>query len=227
MNINKPDCYCRNIDMLCRPCLSVLSNKELRQINGQIINDQQYYYHTSVTSFMMIEYGVEQIPKSRREKRRLKKLHRQNYRIKILHQAFDEHRLQVKDYGDCYSFIHYGTPTVDEVVHNELTRLHNYQTRREELTIKLKNIGIKYSEEYSDCIDFVHSRSNKTADEVVRSIELERFLLDKTDYEQLLPIHGKLRAQELALREYYRDKDEPTDSDQDGSNSGGLRVSFD
>ena len=173
-----------------------------RSVNTCLIQNWQ------ISFLLWNEYGIDQLPSSVNERNNKKKEYTKKQRKELLSQRLGEYRLPIRAYGDCFSFVEYGKPFIDEVVDNELTRADEYQKRRVELSKELNEREIIYDESYPDCLNYVKQRNHKTLHDTVRAIEIESFLRDNTNYLEIVPIYGKHKAQELALCQYYQQDDD-------------------
>jgi hypothetical protein len=132
-------------------------------------------------------------------------------RKKNLENTFEENKLDFKNYGDCYSYIHYGYPSIENIMNNEFKKVQIKNKRRITLANRLEELKIPLDESHIECYNFIHNIGLKPINEVVRTIEIDNFLKTQTNFNNLLKINGNNieHAREIALREYM-DKDKKT-----------------
>lgn len=135
------------------------------------------------------------------------KMKNEKQREIILKEALAINKLEYKNYGDCFSFIHYGKPSLEEVLTNELKKANIKHNRRVLLASRLKEYNIELDESLKSCYNYVNNIGCNVIDEVIKAIEIEHFLKYKTNYDKLCKIYNQEIAKEKAIVEYFnRDK---------------------
>lgn len=207
-------------------CTNLLLNhndlQTLRQIYISNANTTQKLYDSNdIHKLINTKYGnmnhLTNIIKNKNLKVSLKK--EKNHLIKEarkkeLVSAFYDNKLDFYDYGDCYSYINYGKPSVDTIIKNELLKVHKKNDRRLYILNLIKNHNKKakdnlvYNEEYTAIYEYINGRNNYSSSEIIRSIEVELFLRNNTDYLQLRDGNNEDEAIEKALSKYIVDNKE-------------------
>lgn len=187
-----------------------LKNEELQSI--KYINtycNYQFFLYDDIHQIIIDKYGSldnfkETISeKSKKENKRVDKKQKiKMEREKKLKEILKYNKIEYKPYGDCYSYVHFGIPDIDEVVENELNKIQNISIKRINLSSELKKKGIKFDENLKPCYDYVYNLNNKTLNETVRDTEIEIFLKNNTNYKELIKIYPHDKAQEIAFYKY-------------------------
>ena len=71
------------------------------------------------------------------------------------------------------------------------------------LASTLKKEGLLYDERIDACHNFVYDIGDLTINDVIKAVELEDFIMNETNYKEMVSIYGKKRAREMALQEYF------------------------
>lgn len=141
--------------------------------------------------------------KNKKDNQRVEKKHKlKTEREKNLKELLKYNKLEYKSYGDCYSYVHFGIPDINEVIENELNKIQNTSIKRINISSELKKKGIKFDEDLKPCYDYIHNLNSKTLHETVRDTEIEIFLKNNTNYKELIEIYPHEKAQEIALYKY-------------------------
>lgn len=197
----------------------LLSDNEFNNIRRIFIetnNNQQFYLFSDINTLVISKYGsfdnlqkIINIKKEEKQKRDDKIINIKLEREKKIKEAFMFNKLEYKNYGDCYSYIHYGEPSLENVINNELSKLNIKNKRRMLLANELSKLKIPLDENLKSCYEFINGLSSKELFDVVRCIEVEHFLAHNTKYSELCKIHGHKLAQEIAIRQYAENKTLP------------------
>ncbi len=125
-----------------------------------------------------------------------------------LKHAFSQHKLEIYNYGDCYSYINYGNPDLSIIVNNELKKVELVNERRNILIAEFKKRHVDYNEKYDYVKKYIYDINNKSIelDEIIKMAELDNFFIKETNYVSLSKIHDKEKARELALKTYLETK---------------------
>ena len=123
---------------------------------------------------------------------------------------FKNNKLEFKNYGDAYSYIHYGKPSLENIINDELDKNKQKNTRRMMLAKELHKLNIPLDETLNSCYEYINNINNKPIEDVVRHIEIENFLKHKTNYNELRKKYNDVTAKEIAIRNYARTQQLPT-----------------
>ena len=210
--------------LFCKDCLTnmkIISKTKVKQTFYLKDNDlrsikyintyynYQFFLYDDIHQIIINKYGsfdnFKKIisERSRKENERVDK--KQKIKIereKKLKEILKYNKLEYKPYGDCYSYVHFGIPDINDVVENELNKIQNINTKRINLSSELKKKGIKFNENLKPCYDYVYNLNDKTLNETVRETEIEIFLKNNTNYKELIKIYPHEKAQEIALYKY-------------------------
>lgn len=227
-----PENYSKNKHyLLCKKCLGeinvcskskckktfLLNDSDLKNTKYIFLSNQyQFYIYDDIIKIIDQKYGsldnLEKIIHSNKHKSNQiikKKELKKNEREHKLKELFQSNKLEYKNYGDCYSYVHYGKPDIEIVLENELNRIKTINNRRIQLTNELRKIDIPLDESLESCYEYIYNLNTKDLSEIVRCIEIEHFLKYKTNYDELKKSYSSNQAKELALRKYTKDKKLP------------------
>lgn len=127
-----------------------------------------------------------------------------------LEKKLNDNKLQLKNFGDCYSYINYGYPPIDTVVEKELEKLSVQNSRREILGEYLEKKGLMIDESLVSCYNYIHNVGCKNLEDSVRAVEIEYFFKYHTEYSTLIKQHCESEAKDIALKKYI-EKNSTTD----------------
>lgn len=213
-----------NYHFLCKKCLKklkVCSKSKCKKLfllndidikNLKIIyldNNQHFFLYEEVKKVVINKYGnldnLQKILDKKSDEKKLK-IQKNNFikteRENILMEAFKFNKLEYKNYGDCYSYINYGEPSLETVINNELIKIKDKNNRRMELAHELKKLNINLDESLKSCYEYINKIGCVTLKEIVRNIEIEYFLKNNTEYEKLCKIYKPAKAKDKAIRKY-------------------------
>ncbi len=200
---------CKQIFFLCDKDLQKL--KYIYISNSK--NKKRFFIFSDIQNLVVKKYGNYDnfkkisLQKKRKEiekKERIKKI--MNKRMIKLNKALQENKLELKNHGDCYSFVKYGKPSVEEVIENELKKLDEKRIRKIELAKELSKIDIILDETLPSCYNYINCIGCKNLSETIRQIEIEYFFKMNTSYDKFLLEHGPEKAKQLALMEFKSSK---------------------
>lgn len=139
------------------------------------------------------------IEKSNKEK---KIIERKN---KLIYE-FNENKIGIptKFYGDIYSYVYYGKPSLKIIIKNEVNKISLKRRRRIKLNNELKKINIPLDESLVSCIDYINNKNNKSLSKIIRKIEIEYFLKYKTKIEEYKKIFDNENKEENNFQEYIK-----------------------
>lgn len=143
-------------------------------------NISKFYIYDEIETIIINKYGtinkiteLTTIKNKQIEQKHLKKQALIKKRKDELLEILTANKLELKNYGDCYSYIHFGTPSIDDIIINSLNNLNDKQNRRIELSTELSKYYIKFDEKNSYCCDYVNnigcSDLNSTIENIVMS----------------------------------------------------------
>jgi len=192
----------------------LLNNDDLKGTKyvyiGNINNKRKYYLSDDIVKIVLKKYGsieklegVKQDRKSVSDKTKNKKEIEMKKRRDELITAFKNNKLKIKNYGDCYSYIVNGTPSLDVVIERELGKLTVQNDRRIKLANKLSKLSIPLDESIKACYNYINNIGYKTLHETIRDIEMEHFFKTNTNYIELKKVYlDDGVARDIALKQY-------------------------
>ena len=207
---------CRNTSKLYSKtfCLKqlLLSKEDLESLKclyneKKSANNIKYYLDDDIEYIILNKFN--QIQKNKEKKlARLQKLEaQQSLRKEKLTQMLSEHKLECKSFGDCYTYIKYGYPTIETVVSNEIKQSMQLAERKKILYKELLKYNLPYNEKIdSVCYDYINGISSLS--DTINEARVENFFIIHTDYPKLNKIYPDEIAKEKALMNYIRMTDE-------------------
>lgn len=169
----------------------------------------KYYLDDDIENIVKIKFN--EIEKNKERKMaRIKHLESlQCLRKEKLEQSLAEYKLDVKPFGDCFTYIKYGYPKIEIVIKNEINKSIELSKRKRTLFKELQKFGLPYNEtKNSICYDFVNGISNKTLNDIINDAKIENFFINHTDYLELVKVYPDDIAKEKALANYISKTDE-------------------
>ena len=124
------------------------------------------------------------------------------FREKEIREILKNNKLEFKNCGDIYSYIHYGKPDINTVINNTLDKLKEKNNRRQILSQELNKYNIPYDETYKGCYEYINNIGTKEFIDIIRSIEVEHFLRTETNYLELRKKYDHGLAQEIAMQQW-------------------------
>lgn len=184
VNINSNNFY-----FFCNKCIKSLklcskSNcKKLFMLNdSDLVNlkiiylnsNYNFYLYDDVYKIILTKYGsldnLEYLIKNKRKKCNNIKVERE----KILKEQLMLNKLEYKNYGDCYSYVNYGKPPIEQVLVNELEKLYEKNKRRLNLASELSKINMTLDETIKPCYEYINDLiPEKSIDDIVKKIQFE------------------------------------------------------
>lgn len=195
-------------NILCQTCIKVsklcsktksqrlflLNDNSYHSIKPVYIKNlsQSFYLYEEVEKLAIEKHGsienLENIIKDKHEKKR----RRQNIKNDIikereieLKQTFLNHKLEFKNHGDCYSYIHYGTPSIEEVLRSEYNKNNEKFNRKRKIAKKLSDCEIPFEETTKACYEYINGIGCKSLSETIREIEIQYFIKHEEEFEKL------------------------------------------
>lgn len=193
-------------------------------------NTYTFYLYDDIKQIVVLKYGsfdklqelIDKQNKTKENKLRKSQNIRADRETKLKN-AFELNKLEYKNYGDCYSFINYGKPSLEEVINNELIKLHSKNQRINAIAHALARINLPLDESLQSCYEYINGLTNKNLDLIIRSIEIEHFLKYKTDYDELCKKYDPLKAKDIAISRYSMKNKLPINID---SSYKKIKISF-
>lgn len=170
-NSNIHDVYCDSCIKSLKVCsknnakkLLLLNESDLKNTKCVYNNKNvQCYIYEVLEQIMVAKYGgysqLMQIfdkKKNEKIKRNKKKEEVKNKREKELRMIFLDNKLEFKNYGYCYSYIHYGKPSLEEVLEKEIESINDQNDRRIKLAKELSNYGLLLDETNKYCYEYIY-----------------------------------------------------------------------
>lgn len=150
-------------------------------------NNSKFYLYSDIEKIIVMKYGslinLKKILKDKKEikKKRVQKMENDKLkREKDLKNLFALNKLEFKNYGDCYSYVHYGTPKLEEVIHNQLAELKEKSKRQFILANELHDINIPLDERLKSCYEYINNLNTKPLDDIVKCIQSEYYSQNST-----------------------------------------------
>ena len=169
----------------------------------------QFYKYEDIKNAVIAKYGTLQnfqvinLKKSESREVKIKKMEDNKLlREKIIKDTFRDNKLEFKNYGDTYTYIHYGKPSIEIVLQNELNKLNQKTNRRKTLAMELHKIDIPLNESLKSCYEYINALNTKPIEDVIRHIEIEHFLKHNTNYDNLCQKYNSKQAKEIAIQKY-------------------------
>lgn len=212
--------------MLCKNCKNssklyskTFCLKQLLLSNNDLI-PLKYLYCENSNAKYYLDDDIECIIKKKFktiEENKKKKIARTEHiaymqlmRKKILEQRLAEYKLDVKSFGDCFTYIKYGYPEIETVIKNEINRSIELSRRKKILYEKLQKFNLPYNETTdSNCYNFINGISDKSLNDTINDAKIEYFFINCTDYPELSKVYmDDDIAKEKALANYLSKTDE-------------------
>jgi hypothetical protein len=166
----------------CKKLHHNLDNYCLNRLKYVIVKNIKYYLSTD------LDYLIKNLKQIRKE---------------ILQDELKKYKLEFNNYGDSYLYIHYGQPSIDYIIKNELKKNNEKTERKIRLSKYLSEINLPLDESLDACYDYINNIGSKNIKETVRAIEIEYFLKYKTDYLNIKNIYQDDIAKDIAIKKYF------------------------
>jgi len=169
----------------------------------------KYYLDDDIEN--IIKNKFDEIKKSmeRRKNKRMKSEKMASIRKENLIQRLSEFKLNYKNFGDCYTYVKYGYPNIETVIQNEISRSIELSKRKKILYKELQKYNLPYDETANlTCYNFVNGISNKSLNDTIDDVKVDNFLINHTNYSELLKKYPDEIAREKALTNYMIKTDE-------------------
>lgn len=165
--------------ILCKKCISEadicskIKSKKLFMLSDNDIKDLKLIYVNGNNTFFLFDDIKKIIDKKygsydnfkqiidNKKKSLMAKINKSNeeklQREIKLKELLLLNKLEFKNFGDCYSYINYGKPSLDDVINNELVKQSNKNMRRIKLSNELNKLNIQINENIKSCYDFINN----------------------------------------------------------------------
>ncbi len=146
--------------------LFLLNNNELKNIKTIYLfnSNNKFYIYDDIKPIVINKYGsfdnLKKILKERKinKKNKLCKLENEKKKREIeLKELFALNKLDFKNYGDCYSYIHYNKPDLNTVLNNELDKLKVCSMKQFIMANELDDDNITLDEKVKSCYNYINS----------------------------------------------------------------------
>lgn len=186
--------------------LFLLKDKDLVKTKFLYINNpknkNRYYNYNDIVKIAVNKYGsLESIDKIKK-KDQSRNNKQKELRKKKLIEALKFNKLEFKNYGDCYSYINYGKPSIKQIVQTELEKTKHITKRKMVLGKALAKRGLKFDETNKVCYAYIHEIGCKTIEDCISAVELNEFFRNETDFIKLKEAHSEDVAKDIALKNY-------------------------
>ena len=141
--------------------------------NGNPKNKNQLFVFSDIVDIINTKYGgIDKLEKAKRAKVKYLKVQQQmECRKSLLMDILDSNKLEYKSYGDCYSYVKYGTPSIETVVTNELNKLQIKRRRIITLAQQLSSLNIPFDENLAPCYNYINNIGCKSLPDIINELE--------------------------------------------------------
>lgn len=188
----------------------LLNDNDLKNIKMvHLNNNYNYYLYVDIEKIILNKYGSFNNLKLQIKNNKVKQLSKQTKsqnikqtREKKLKEELRRNKLEFKNHGNLYSYIHYGTPTLETIINEELKKNKDKMERRILLSNELNKLDIQLDETLPTCYEYINNLTTKKISTVIRNIEIEHFLKHETEYNNLCQTYSHDIAQNIAFKKY-------------------------
>jgi len=152
-----------------------LLNDELKNVKTIYLlnNNSKFYMYSDIKTIVLDKYGsfdnLKKILKERKMNKKIKMQKLENDKIMRetkLKELFALNKLEYKNYGDCYSYIHYNKPELNTVLTNELNKLKECSAKQ----FMLSNDLINFDEKVQSCYNYINDLKYNPFNDITKSI---------------------------------------------------------
>jgi len=160
----------------------LLSDEEMKNLKLLYLpnSSYQFYIYSDIYDLVINKYGSLEnlqtiidsklkLKRNKIEKKKENKLQREE-KLKYI---FMINKLEYKNYGDCYAYIHYGKPDIETIIQNELKKNNDMHCRRIELANELKKHNLVLDETLKSCYEYIHGLNTKDIRDIIKCIKIE------------------------------------------------------
>lgn len=183
-----------------------LTNNDLSSIKYKHNPKHKFFLEQDIKEIIKNKYGngLEELQLKRKLRRLTNKRIKQNKRYDLLKEKLMENNLEHRRVGDCFTFVKYGYPSIDNVIKNEKERKDEIQKRRDILNNELKKYKLEIDNNYrSACYDYIYNITNKTIADTIDDTKINQFLSNNSTYSKLSQIYPKDIAAKIVLKSYF------------------------
>lgn len=168
-----------------------LLNNELKNVKTIYLlnNNTKFYMYDDIKTIIIAKYGtfdnLKKILKERKinKKNKMQKLENDKIiRENKLKELFALNKLEYKNYGDCYSYIHYNKPELNTVICNEFNKLKERSAKQFILSNELNDITISLDEKVKSCYNYINDLKYNPFNDINKSIQNDTHY-DNNDYQ--------------------------------------------
>lgn len=128
--------------------------------------DKNYYTRDEIINYLN-ENNIPLI--------KLTKLDKIIERKNEIQSLFSNNKLEFKNHGDCFLYINYGKPPIENILNDELEKIQTKNSRRMKLAKKLSDYDIEFEENNKLCYEYINNIGCNGINEIVRLMEIENF----------------------------------------------------
>lgn len=194
----------------------LLNDNDLKNIKMVYNNNYNYYLYTDIEKIIINKYGSILNLKKKIDQRNIVRNAKKNksenlktMRENKLKAELKRYKIEFKNHGNFYSYIHYGTPSLETIITDELKKSKEKMERRFILSNELEKLNIPLDETLKSCYEYINNLTNKSLPVIIRNIEVEHFLKYETDYDVLCSYYSEEMAQDIALKRYVNKQQLP------------------
>lgn len=155
-------------------------------------NKKKFFIFSDVRDIIIEKFGsVENMDT-------IKKQREMDDRKRLLTETLEYNKLEYKSYGDCFSYVKYGRPSIETVISNELKKLETKRNRKMILANELATHNIPFDETLPSCYNYINNIGCKTLNETISEIRVEQYMKNNTNYNRYLEKLDPIRAKRLA-----------------------------
>ncbi len=175
------DCL-KNIDVCSKKnCNKLfLLNDELKNVKTIYLlnSSNKFYLYDDIKPIVIGKYGsFDNLKKLLKER----KINKKNKKCKLeiekkirenkLKELFALNKLDFKNYGDCYSYIHYNKPDLITVLNNELDKLKAYSIKQYIMLNDIDDNDKHLDEKVKSCYDYINDLKYNPFNDINKSIQ--------------------------------------------------------
>lgn len=141
-------------------------------------NNSKFFLYDDLKQIIINKYGsIEAAAQHRtRKKSRLRKRHDKKRAVSVkrtekIKQKLMENKLEFKNYGDIYSYINYGEPSIDTIIKSHINKNQKKHSRRIQLAKALETINKQYDESSKICYNYINDIGNLSLEETIDQLK--------------------------------------------------------
>lgn len=208
-NTNKHFLLCQDCRDNCKLysksfCIKQLqiSKKDIKLLKYLLSSEGKFYLDSDIENIIQNKFNNKIKRKLSIENQRLE-------RKKNLQKKLADYKLDYRNIGDCFTYVKYGYPEIEDVIKNEIERYIKLSRRRDILCKELKKYDIPYDERNdSICYNYIHGISEKSLYDIVNDAKIENFYKTQTEYPKIFHLYSDEKAKDIALQNYLNKTEE-------------------